>query len=52
MLEQESYEIEMDAKEANEIEEQIVSEELTIESDTETSDTTVQLMISQHNQVK
>ena len=41
MLEQESLEIEMDAKEANEIEEQIVSEELTIEADTLTSDTTV-----------
>ena len=43
LLEQESLEIEMDAKEANEIEEQIVSEELTMESDTLTSDTTVQV---------
>ena len=41
LLEQESLEIEMDAKEANEIEEQIVSEELTIEADTLTSDTAV-----------
>ena len=41
LLEQETLEIEMDAKEANEMEEQIVSEELTIESDTLTSDTTV-----------
>ena len=43
LLEQETLEIEMDAKEANEMEEQIVSEELTIESDTLTSDATVQV---------
>ena len=43
LLEQESLEIEMDAKEANEMEEQIVSEELTVESDTLTSDTSVEI---------
>ena len=43
LLEQESLEIEMDAKEANEIEEQIVSEELSVEADTLTSDATVEV---------
>jgi len=43
LLEQESLEIEMDAKEANDLEEQIVSEELTMESDTLTSDTSVEI---------
>jgi len=43
LLEQESYEVEMDAKEANEIEEQIVSEELTMESDTTASDVNVEI---------
>jgi len=43
LLEQETLEIEIDAKEANEIEEQIVSEELTIEADTLTSDATVEV---------
>ena len=43
LLEQESLEVEMDAKEANDIEEQIISEELTIESDTTASDATVEI---------
>ena len=43
LLEQESYDIEMDAKEAQEIEEQIISEELTIEADTTASDVNAEI---------
>jgi hypothetical protein len=44
LLEQESKDVEMDAKEAQEIEEQIISEELSIESDTTASDATVEII--------
>ena len=43
LLEQESYDIEMDAKEAQEIEEQIISEELTMEADTTASDVNAEI---------
>jgi hypothetical protein len=44
LLEQESLEVEMDAKEAQEIEEQIISEELSIESDTTASDVNAEVI--------
>ena len=44
LLEQESYDIEMDAKEAQEIEEQIISEELTMEADTTASDVNAEVI--------
>ena len=43
LLEQDSNEVEMDAKEAQELEEQIISEELTLESDTTASDVNVEI---------
>jgi len=43
LLEPQSGDVEMDAKEAQEIEEQIISEELSIESDTTASDATVEI---------